>query len=322
MTSDIQSDIAAIGEIDVVPKILEVICQVTGLGFAAVARVTNERWIACAVRDEIAFGLTPGGELELKTTICDEIRDTHEPVVIDHVAEDPVFKGHHTPLQYGFQSYISVPILHRGEFFGTLCAIDPKPAKLRDTAVLATFELFADLIGRHLDAQKRLAESEAALLDERQTAELREQFIAVLGHDLRNPLAAIEGGARLLMKAPPQERAKTILTQMTAATGPPGVAGCHRGISRRRAAPGDRGPYRPDRADRRRQSPARAAVLQPGRQRFDSWGRADPRRHRRAHGRRDVRAGSRRARPGISARKWRYSLTSGNTLLNCSVSVH
>jgi len=37
-------------------------------------------------------------------------------------------------------------------------------------------------------------------LDERKTAELREQFIAVLGHDLRNPLAAISGSAELLLE--------------------------------------------------------------------------------------------------------------------------
>jgi sigma-B regulation protein RsbU (phosphoserine phosphatase) len=36
------------------------------------------------------------------------------------------------------------------------------------------------------------------LLHEHETAELREQFIAVLGHDLRNPLASISAGARIL----------------------------------------------------------------------------------------------------------------------------
>jgi hypothetical protein len=60
------------------------------------------------------------------------------------------------------------------------------------------FKLFADLISFHLDAQERLKLSEAALLDERQTAQLREQFIAVLGHDLRNPLNAVRGGAEML----------------------------------------------------------------------------------------------------------------------------
>jgi phosphoserine phosphatase RsbU/P len=36
------------------------------------------------------------------------------------------------------------------------------------------------------------------LATERETSELREQFIAVLGHDLRNPLASISAGARIL----------------------------------------------------------------------------------------------------------------------------
>jgi sigma-B regulation protein RsbU (phosphoserine phosphatase) len=37
-----------------------------------------------------------------------------------------------------------------------------------------------------------------SLARERETSELREQFIAVLGHDLRNPLASISAGARIL----------------------------------------------------------------------------------------------------------------------------
>jgi sigma-B regulation protein RsbU (phosphoserine phosphatase) len=49
--------------------------------------------------------------------------------------------------------------------------------------------------------QELLAAREAAktsLASERETSELREQFIAVLGHDLRNPLASISAGARIL----------------------------------------------------------------------------------------------------------------------------
>lgn len=214
MSDPIADDIAAVARIDAVPKILEVVCRLTGMRFAAVARVTDEKWIACAVRDEINFGLVPGGELELVSTICNEIRQSGAAVVIDHVAESAAFCGHHTPAQYGFQSYISTPIRHRGAFFGTLCAIDPAPAPLHSTQALQIFELFADLIGSHLDAQDRLAQSEAALLTERQTSELREQFIAVLSHDLRNPLAAFDGGARLLGKTPLSDRAQIILEQM------------------------------------------------------------------------------------------------------------
>jgi hypothetical protein len=73
VADNFQGDLAAVARIDAVPTILEFVCRTTGMGFAAVARVTDERWIACAVRDEISFGLKPGGELKLETTICNEI---------------------------------------------------------------------------------------------------------------------------------------------------------------------------------------------------------------------------------------------------------
>jgi signal transduction histidine kinase len=210
---DEQLEVAAVARIDAGPTILEVVCRTTGMGFAAVARVTEERWIACAVRDDIAFGLEPGGELKVETTLCHEIRESGQPVVIGNVAEDGIYCGHPTPALYGFQSYISVPIRRPdGSFFGTLCALDPRPAKLDAPERLGMFRLFADLIGFHLDAQERIATSEAALLDARQAAELREQFIAVLGHDLRNPLASIDAGVTLLGRSALDEKAKRTLT--------------------------------------------------------------------------------------------------------------
>lgn len=217
MKQDFQSDVEAIGRLSAVPTILEVVCRTTGMGFAAVARVTSDRWIACSVLDEIEFGLKPGGELKVETTICHEIRQNGEAVVIDHVAEDPAYARHHTPLQYGFQSYISMPIVLRdGSFFGTLCAIDRRPAKLKNPQTIGMFRMFADLIAFHLDADRRAEASEADLIGERRTSELREQFIAVLGHDLRNPLASISAGTRLLMKEAPSEKAKTVVQLMQA----------------------------------------------------------------------------------------------------------
>ena len=198
-TDSLAGDLAAIARIDAVPKILEVVCRMTGMGFAAVARVTDRRWIACAVRDEIEFGLQPGGELKVETTLCSEIRDSGQAVIIDNVAEDTVYCGHPTPAMYGFKSYISMPIFRaNGSFFGTLCAIDPKPARLDTPETVGMFKLFAELISLHLDTQDRLAASEAALIDAQKTAQLREEFIAVLGHDLRNPLSSIQAGAQVL----------------------------------------------------------------------------------------------------------------------------
>jgi signal transduction histidine kinase len=213
--SDFAADLNAIENIEAVPSILKVVCRVTGMGFAAIARVTAERWICLAVNDEIKFGLTPGGELAVETTLCREVRDCRAAVVIDHVAEDAAYRGHATPELYGFQSYISMPIfLADGSFFGTLCAIDPKPAALKDPAVIGMFKLFAEMIGFHLNANQRLATAEASLIDARTAAELREQFIAVLGHDLRNPLASIGAGTELLRKTALDHKARSIVAMM------------------------------------------------------------------------------------------------------------
>jgi signal transduction histidine kinase len=140
------------------------------------------------------------------------IRRTAAPVVIDHVDLDP---QHHTPRLYGFQSYISMPFVRAdGSIFGTLCAIDPQPRHLNASATVAMFKAFADLIASHLDAQDYSDARDKELTDQRHDAELREQFIAVLGHYLRNPLAAIDGGMRLLSKRPLDDTALSIVKLM------------------------------------------------------------------------------------------------------------
>jgi signal transduction histidine kinase len=194
-------DIGAVARIGAVPSILKMICDETGMGFAAVARVTDATWTACAVHDTVNFGLKAGGQLELQTTLCYESRAARVPIIIDRFSTDATYRGHHTPAIYGLESYISVPIvLPNGEYFGNLCAIDARPAKVSEPRIVRMFEVFSNLIAMQLDNEKRQWSTEAQLTTERETAALREQFIAVLGHDLRNPLSAVNATAELLVR--------------------------------------------------------------------------------------------------------------------------
>ena len=142
------SEAIALGDNDEIRHMLADVCALTGMGFAAVARVTEHRWIACQVEDRIEFGLDPGGELKIKETICDEIRECGEAIVIDDVSDDFKWSRHPVPVIYGFRSYCSLPIyLEDGSFFGTLCAIDPAPRTINDDALLQTLRGFARRLG-------------------------------------------------------------------------------------------------------------------------------------------------------------------------------
>lgn len=54
----------------------------------------------------------------------------------------------------------------------------------------------------------------ADLANEREASELREQFIAVLGHDLRNPLASISAGARILGREAKSDREHQVIAML------------------------------------------------------------------------------------------------------------
>lgn len=211
------SDIAEIGRIKAVPRILETVAHITGSRFTAIARVTETTWTACATYDTLGFGLVPGGQLVLETTICDEIRNSGTPVVFAHASQHPRFSQHHTPRIYGLESYASVPIFRPdGRFFGTLCAIDSAPGDFDEAHILRSMELLAELVGNYLDTEERLEKAQVELSDAHQVAELRDQFIAVLGHDLRNPLQSISIVTESLELEPHSDRQQRMYDHITA----------------------------------------------------------------------------------------------------------
>jgi signal transduction histidine kinase len=220
LSDDLPPYVREVQEIGAVGQILETVAALTGLGFVAVAHVTDHSWTTCAVLDKLGFGLKVGDGLDVTTTLCEEVRATAGTIVIDHVQENDRYRDHHTPRIYGFQSYFSIPLFRPdGAYFGTLCGLDPQPAALSATATVSTLELFAQLISKQLEVERAHAVVQSELLTERETAELREQFIAVLGHDLRTPLGAIQSGVELLRLKHPDPLALPLLQRMQRSVG-------------------------------------------------------------------------------------------------------
>ena len=157
MKDELTSSVASLGDDSRVQDLLNRVCALTDMGFAAVAYVSDKRWIACQVEDRIAFGLKPGDELEIKKTICDEIRCSGKPIAIDDTTKDPDWWNHPVPTLYGFRSYVSLPIVIDGKFFGTLCAIDDAPRERPFQLIISELERMAHelagLLGPWLPAQ-------------------------------------------------------------------------------------------------------------------------------------------------------------------------
>lgn len=204
MQQTLDADIATIAKISAVPTILEAVAELTGLGFVGIARVTPSSWHLCAMLDKLDYGLSVGSALDIKSTLCEEVQHTGCAVIIDSVRDNEQYRDHHTPRLYGFQSYFSIALYRpSGEYFGSLFGFDPQAAELTREATRKTLMLFAELISRQLANEVVLDEAQAALSDEMKTARMREQFIAMLGHDIRTPLSTIMNGTEILRHRAP-----------------------------------------------------------------------------------------------------------------------
>jgi signal transduction histidine kinase len=211
-TNEVSQAVAAIRRIDAVPTLLEVLCEITGMRLAMVAHVRAKVWTVCALQDGLHLGITPAGPLAIRTNLGLESQASRTPIVIEQASTDPRYMNRHKRGLYQVESYVSVPIfLPSGSYFGTLCALDPQPANVGQAFVLSTFTRFAALIASQLTQQER---EQTLLHDERAAGELREQFIAILGHDLRNPLQAVSASSELLLRKFPDPAVSAIATRI------------------------------------------------------------------------------------------------------------
>ena len=151
-------------------------------------------------------------------------------------AEDIVGKPIHDLLSFGgriaFETHLA-PLLRMQGLVNEL-ALDLLQSDGLKLPVIANAAEKRDSEGRHLltritlfkavdrrsyergliDARDR---AQAAIEAEHETSMLREQFIAVLGHDLRNPLAALAAGVRMLSKREQlSERGQLVIKEMGA----------------------------------------------------------------------------------------------------------
>ena len=106
-------------------------------------------------------------------------------------------------LELSAANSVKIPVLVNAHVRKSL---EGEPLFTRFTIMRATDRR---LYEQNLQAARTAAEE--ALAHERETAQLREQFIAVLGHDLRNPLGGVVGALSLLKRMQTEARARSVI---------------------------------------------------------------------------------------------------------------
>jgi signal transduction histidine kinase len=184
MDAETAAYLSYIGQIDVLQDLLRVVCDVTGMGFAAVGRVTDVDWTACAVHDQIGLGMRPGQRLEIAHTLCRDLRTSGASLVIDHVSHDARYRDHPIPRLYGFESYIAVPVLlAHGVVFGTLCAADKHAVIVSEPRIRFMFACVARLIGQQVELRASSHRTRFAALNLHVVENLRRLFVALQSDD-------------------------------------------------------------------------------------------------------------------------------------------
>jgi len=194
---------------------LELACAVTGMRVALVGAVTETEWTAEHALDRAGLQITQGLKLDLAKTFCQDVTRNEEAVWFSDYETHAQHRTSSIPPMYGFRSYISVPVtLADGSVYGTLCTLDPEARTVTDDILHSMYRL-AGVVAGLIDGQRspaptmpvepasariehRLREAEQANIALRQESRLREEFIAVLAHDLRNPLQTIRVTSELL----------------------------------------------------------------------------------------------------------------------------
>jgi signal transduction histidine kinase len=106
-------------------------------------------------------------------------------------------------------AFVILPLVPKIAAIAQLSDVARERGEELETAVHELTEANASL-QREQEARAQLAAANARLEERARTQQFQERFLAILGHDLRNPLAAVEMGAALLRQSAGAENQKIL----------------------------------------------------------------------------------------------------------------
>jgi GAF domain-containing protein len=125
-------------------------------------------------------------ETPLTHSFCQHVVTSRQPLIINDARLDPLVKDNGAIADLGVIAYLGIPLVVDGQVIGSFCAIDGKPRSWTADDVEMLGHLSESLA---TEIHSRFERDELKADDRR-----KNEFLAMLAHELRNPLAAISNG--------------------------------------------------------------------------------------------------------------------------------
>jgi PAS domain S-box-containing protein len=134
--------------------------------------------------------------------------ETQQPLLIERVTPELLARGaqdaeHLRTLRaVNPASLMAVPLIMRGQLLGTLAFVSSTPKRIYAASDLRLAQALAERAAIAIENARLYSASV-------QAAQLRDQVLSVVAHDLRNPLATIRLQAAGMLRAPPEVERRT-----------------------------------------------------------------------------------------------------------------
>jgi signal transduction histidine kinase len=192
----IDAALATVANSDSIGTLLLLASEIAGSNTVLLARVSDDLWTVSATHALGTVGSTDS-QLHVGQPVRLKLGLMNLPISIAPMGPQTGATQTASSIACGVAAPI---ILRSGRYFGVLCALDPTALNHSDDRMESKFQCLASVVASQIDQLELRDLEKSAFLDERSAGQLREQFIAILGHDLRNPLQAIFASSDLLMR--------------------------------------------------------------------------------------------------------------------------
>jgi signal transduction histidine kinase len=130
-------------------------------------------------------------------SFCQYAIESSEPLVIADTAAHPIYREVPTVQTLGVAAYCGVPLIVDGEPVGSFCAVRSQPHGWSAAEVEVLTEL-ASSAQREIQLRIALRRTEAAREDEVRAHRAKDDFLALVSHELRSPLAGIAANVQMI----------------------------------------------------------------------------------------------------------------------------